>query len=292
MYGTMFDMELARLMSLRGLGLQEMFLKGIGRVADSEKERASSEEVAHPSGAIPFGLQKMNKFSLSAGAVNVSDSKGSASVVSAAVPPVASVAAEAASVGNISNPEGLAGVVSAAPPVVLDAAETVSATSAEPPRSFPSDFAQRISGMSEKTGSLLQKEWMPPIREGGRVSSSFGYRRDPFEGTQRFHHGIDIAAEAGAKVYPVKDGVVTFSGFRKGYGNIVEIDHGEGLVTRYAHNRANQVAVGDKVSSNTVIAEVGSTGRSTGPHLHFEVQHDGKKIHPQMIFSGISKGRG
>ena len=90
----------------------------------------------------------------------------------------------------------------------------------------------------------------------------------------------------------MKSGIVTFSGSRTGYGNIVEIDHGSGLVTRYAHNRANRVAAGDRVAPETVIAEVGSTGRSTGPHLHFEVHYEGQKVPPQMIFSGIAKGRG
>ncbi len=70
------------------------------------------------------------------------------------------------------------------------------------------------------------------------------------------------------------------------------IDHGNGLVTKYAHNRVNRVSAGDRVDTDTVIAEVGSTGRSTGPHLHFEVQYEGRKISPQTVFAGIAKGRG
>jgi murein DD-endopeptidase MepM/ murein hydrolase activator NlpD len=131
-----------------------------------------------------------------------------------------------------------------------------------------------------------------PIRSGWRVSSGFGYRKDPFTGDDKFHHGIDIAASEGTRIYPVKPGEVVFSGYRKGYGNIVEVDHGDGLVTRYAHNRANRVAPGDRVGTDTVIAEVGSTGRSTGPHLHFEVQYEGRKVPPQTVFAGTAKGRG
>jgi murein DD-endopeptidase MepM/ murein hydrolase activator NlpD len=106
------------------------------------------------------------------------------------------------------------------------------------------------------------------------------------------HHGIDIAAPEGTSIHPVRGGEVTFSGSQQGYGNVVVVDHGDGSVTKYAHNRANRVAAGDRVETDTVIAEVGSTGRSTGPHLHFEARYEGKKIHPEAVFAGIAKGRG
>ena len=266
-YGSLFDMELARLMSSKGLGLQEMILKGMGQAAypvqDKEKASSAEDAAAAPSETLQSGSQKGYVLSPPSAANNASGSKGSANGVPAAVPPVVSAAAEA-------KPD--------AP--------------AEKIRPSQPDFFPRAPYASEKTDPILYGEWSPPIREGGRVSSLFGYRKDPFSGAQKFHYGIDIAAEAGTEVYPVNSGEVTFSGYRKGYGNIVEIDHGEGLVTRYAHNRANRVAVGDRVFPDTIIAEVGSTGRSTGPHLHFEVRRDGRKIPPQMVFSGISKGRG
>ena len=263
-YGSLFDMELARLMASRGLGLQEMIMKGMGRAAypgqDTEKE-SSTEGVAAPSSEVlPSGSPKRYALSPPARAGNASGSKDSANGVSDTVPPVVSAAAEAKSVAPVENA-----------------------------RLSSPGFAPRIPDMPEKTGPIHYGEWSPPIREEWRVSSSYGYRKDPFAGTQKFHDGIDIAAADGTEIYPVKRGEVTFSGYRKGYGNIVEIDHGKGLVTRYAHNRANRVDVGDLVSPDTIIAEVGSTGRSTGPHLHFEVRRDGHKVPPHMIFSGFLK---
>ena len=124
----------------------------------------------------------------------------------------------------------------------------------------------------------------------GVVSSSFGMRHDPIDGGQRFHHGVDIAAPAGAEVKAPSGGKVTFSGPAKGYGNLIEIDHGGGLVTRYGHNAKNLVAVGDEVKPGQAIATVGSTGRATGTHLHFEVRQQGKPVDPSVMIGGIVKG--
>ena len=131
-----------------------------------------------------------------------------------------------------------------------------------------------------------------PVRDGGRVSSGFGFRKDPFTGGIAFHRGMDIAAAAGTAIYPVRGGKVTFSGHRKGYGNVVVVDHGDGFVTKYGHNRANLVDTGTVVGPDTVIAEVGSTGRSTGPHLHFEVSYEGKNVRPETVLAGIAKENG
>jgi len=267
MYGSLFDMELARLMSSRGLGLQEMILRGMGKTAypGQDNEKASStEDAADPSSEVlPLNSPKWYALPTPAGADNASGSKNSASDVPATVPPVVSVAAEAEPAAPVKN------------------------TQLSPP-----GFTSRIPETSGKTAPTAYKEWLSPIRDGGRISSPYGYRKDPFAGTKKFHYGIDIAASTGTEVFPARSGEVTFSGYRKGYGNIIEIDHGEGLVTRYAHNRVNRVAAGDRVSQDTIIAEVGSTGRSTGPHLHFEIRHDGRKVSPQMIFAELSKGRG
>ncbi len=117
----------------------------------------------------------------------------------------------------------------------------------------------------------------------GRISSNFGWRSDPFSGEEKFHSGIDIAAPSGQEIYPINKGRVIFSGMTQGYGNTVVIDHGDGYITKYGHNLTNLVSVGDKVEPGQVIALVGSTGRSTGPHLHFEVQHQGKRVNPQEL---------
>lgn len=123
-----------------------------------------------------------------------------------------------------------------------------------------------------------------PIRDMSRISSHFGERKDPFTGKSRFHHGMDIAAESGTPVYPASPGKVIFSGRKGGYGNMVEVLHEDGLVTRYGHNSENAAKEGELVSPSRPIAFVGSTGRSTGPHLHFEVLRQGKALDPESLY--------
>ena len=118
-----------------------------------------------------------------------------------------------------------------------------------------------------------------PVLQGW-ISSYFGGRADPFDGRAAFHKGVDFAAPEGSKVVAVASGVVTWSRDRFGYGKIVEINHGNGLVTRYAHNQRLLVKVGDTVQKGQAIALIGSTGRSTGPHLHFEVLKSGRAVNP------------
>ena len=114
----------------------------------------------------------------------------------------------------------------------------------------------------------------------GYISSRFGTRNDPFTGRRAFHKGIDFAGKQGAEVVAVASGVVTWSGDRYGYGQMVEVNHGNGYVTRYAHNDSNVVAVGETVKRGDVIARMGQTGRATGPNLHFEVLQDGRAVDP------------
>ena len=114
-----------------------------------------------------------------------------------------------------------------------------------------------------------------------RISSSFGWRKDPISGTKLFHEGIDLAAEEGTDVKAVMAGRVQITDDQKGYGKVVVLDHGHGFTTLYAHNRDIIVKAGDWVTKGSSIAKVGSTGRSTGPHLHFEVRRDGKKLDPE-----------
>lgn len=117
----------------------------------------------------------------------------------------------------------------------------------------------------------------------GHLSSEFGIRLHPVTGKWSFHRGIDISAPPDSPVRAVRDGRVIFSGWKEGFGNIVEIDHGDGTITRYGHNSRNLVSTGDEVKRGTPIALVGNTGLSTGPHLHFEVIVDGKPVDPQRI---------
>lgn len=118
-----------------------------------------------------------------------------------------------------------------------------------------------------------------PVKAGW-LSSYFGKRADPLSGKSSWHRGVDFAGQHGDPVIAVSDGVVSFAGDRSGYGNLVEIRHGNGYVTRYAHNQENLVAVGDTVQQGQTIALLGSTGRSTGPHVHFEVHRNGQAVDP------------
>lgn len=117
----------------------------------------------------------------------------------------------------------------------------------------------------------------------GWLSSRFGARTDPFTGKDGWHNGIDYAAPRGTDILSLGAGVVVFSGDRWGYGTMVEINHGNGYVTRYAHNQSNEVRVGDIVTRGQVIAKMGSSGRSTGPHVHLEVIENGKAVDPQRF---------
>jgi murein DD-endopeptidase MepM/ murein hydrolase activator NlpD len=130
-----------------------------------------------------------------------------------------------------------------------------------------------------------KEELMPsaqPVKHGW-YSSGFGWRVDPFTGRKAFHEGMDFSAAAGSAIYSAAGGIVRFSGFHPQYGNMVEVDHGNGLVTRYAHAQRRLARIGDVVMKGTKIAEVGSTGRSTGAHLHFEVLHKGAPQNPSRF---------
>lgn len=197
-YTSLFDMELARMMAERGLGLQDMLLKGLNRQAQkSEKSKVSNQN------------------------------------------------AESTDLVSISAPN-------------IEGQESEPRTTDSESRRLPVD---------------------------GVVTSPFGMRIHPVYRDNRFHHGVDIAAPAGTEVYPIKDGKVIFSGEQSGYGNVVIIDHGDGFISKYAHNRVNLVKEGDMVKRNTVIARVGSTGKSTGPHLHFEVRYNGESINPTTLIA-------
>jgi len=123
-----------------------------------------------------------------------------------------------------------------------------------------------------------------PIRKGW-VSSYYGMRNDPFTGKREHHQGIDLAGKQGSEVISVASGVVTWASKRYGYGNLVEVNHGNGYTTRYGHNKSIIVKVGDKISKGDVLSLMGSTGRSTGPHVHFEVLKNGRHVDPTKYIS-------
>ena len=123
-----------------------------------------------------------------------------------------------------------------------------------------------------------------PVHQGF-ISSYFGQRQDPFTGEEAIHKGVDFAGNLGDEVVAVAAGVVTWSGMRAGYGKLIEISHGNGFITRYAHNEKTLVSVGDAVTRGEPIARMGSSGRSTGPHVHFEVLKNGRQVDP-LTFIG------
>jgi murein DD-endopeptidase MepM/ murein hydrolase activator NlpD len=152
------------------------------------------------------------------------------------------------------------------------------------------DLGAQIENRTRQLGVLedllidrkLQRQIQPEGRPvtSGYISSHFGNRTDPFTGRRAFHKGVDFAGRTGAAVVAVASGVVIWSGSRAGYGELVEVSHGSGYVTRYAHNADNLAAVGDMVKRGQVIARMGDTGRATGPNLHFEVLHNGRAVNP------------
>ena len=136
---------------------------------------------------------------------------------------------------------------------------------------------------SRELGSRMLPGGLPLI--GGWISSQFGRRTDPFTGHAAFHSGVDLAGAPGSRVISVAPGVVTFSGYKSGYGNVVEITHPTGYMTRYGHNSRNLARVGQTVQKGDPIAVIGSTGRSTGTHVHFEVLRDGNVVNPKKYLA-------
>ena len=166
----------------------------------------------------------------------------------------------------------------AATPPLVEVLATLDSLDAE-----MTDRAGKLSVLESVMMSRSLSERVTPSGrpvEDGWLSSRYGKRSDPFSGKQEFHKGLDFAGKKGTDVMAVGDGVVSWSGERSGYGRLVEINHGNGYVTRYGHNQKNLVSVGDTVRKGQLIALMGSTGRSTGPHVHFEVLHDGKQVNP------------
>ena len=131
---------------------------------------------------------------------------------------------------------------------------------------------------TRELGQRIMPGGLPLI--GGWISSQFGYRTDPFTGHGAFHAGVDFAGLPGSRVIAVGPGVVSYAGWKEGYGNVVEITHPTGYMTRYGHNARNLVRTGQSVQKNDAIAVIGSTGRSTGNHVHFEVLRDGNVLNP------------
>ncbi|MEO8855793.1 MAG: peptidoglycan DD-metalloendopeptidase family protein [Burkholderiaceae bacterium] len=170
--------------------------------------------------------------------------------------------------------EDASGVAYALPPALDNSISQLA-------RQFDSQQAQLTALQSLLLDARIESNLKPTgMPVPGYISSYFGVRADPFDGRSARHTGLDIATPFGTSVHTVAEGMVTFAGVRSGYGNVVEIDHGNGYMTRYAHNSAILARPGQHVQVGDVIAKAGSTGRSTGSHVHFEVWYDGRVINP------------
>ena len=151
-------------------------------------------------------------------------------------------------------------------------------------------FARLGASLARMSALDQARSRMPQVLPASvdSISSGFGYRSDPFTHHGSFHPGLDFRGPLGAPIYAAAPGIVTFVGQRSGYGNCVEVTHGPGLVTRYAHMSAFHSHVGQQVAAGQTIGAIGSTGRSTGPHLHFEVRIDGRPTNPRPFLEARS----
>ncbi|WAJ31039.1 peptidoglycan DD-metalloendopeptidase family protein [Antarcticirhabdus aurantiaca] len=162
----------------------------------------------------------------------------------------------------------------------------------------PDDFETTVARLDDALTTLervsnkaAELPLAAPTREGVR-SSGFGVRRDPFLGKSALHAGVDFAAPVGSPIRATAPGKVVEAGVSGGYGKMVEVDHGNGLTTRYAHMSSIAVSVGDWIEAGDTVGAVGSTGRSTGPHLHYEIRRDGSALNPDRFLSaGRAIGR-
>lgn len=174
------------------------------------------------------------------------------------------------------------------------------------PEGIYSDFDKKIAQITKELNDqskqfdilenlLLDAQLTQDITPTGKpadkgfISSYFGTRKDPFTGRKKMHKGIDMAGKSGSNVVATADGIVTLIEIQRGYGQVVDIDHGYGLSTRYGHNKSVLVEVGDIIKQGQTIATMGSTGRSTGPHVHYEVLKNGKHVNPGKYITTARK---
>ena len=136
--------------------------------------------------------------------------------------------------------------------------------------------------LEEKAATLASTPTILPLK--GLITTGYGYRKSPFTGQREFHEGLDIAAPYGTPILATADGIVSFAGPLVAYGNVVFVDHGHGFATFYGHNSTNRVREGQRVRRGDIVAYVGTTGRTTGPHVHYEIWRNGKAVDPERYF--------
>ena len=237
-----------------------------------------AQERSHP--ALPFAVEQLG--ALSGRLFTLESLAGQLSARLGAVP--GSIPKPAPASASATKPGGSGGPM-LPPHPELDAFDGLSALQAR-----LGDIEQLIARLSDaatlRSLALMRMPSRPPIEHAALVSL-FGNRDDPLTGRRAFHAGLDFAAGAGSTIRAAAGGTVAVAGFRPDYGWVVEIEHGNGLRTRYAHASRLWVRAGDVVAPGEPIAAVGSTGRSTGPHLHFEVLRNGEATDPRHYLAGL-----
>jgi murein DD-endopeptidase MepM/ murein hydrolase activator NlpD len=168
-------------------------------------------------------------------------------------------------------------------PEVLETLEALGETDeiSEIIKSQTEDYSKLLKEIENQLEFLEAKPNLYPVE--GRLTSPFGMRRDPITRRRRMHNGIDLAANLGTEIKAAGTGIVTFSGYSGSFGRVIIISHGYGYKSIYAHNNKNFVKVGERVEKGQVIGELGNTGKSTGPHVHFEIHYKGSKIDPLKV---------
>lgn len=176
-------------------------------------------------------------------------------------------------VEKITQPKELAAIIPDAPNVIKKSASAIA---------IPSENANAAPRYEERTTTSTVERG---VASTAQVGSRFGYRSDPFTGGARFHSGVDIKARWGDTVGASQPGLIEFAGWYYGYGNMIIVNHGGGITTRYAHLSSFLVAVGSRVERGQIIGRAGSTGRATSPHLHYEVRVEGNAINPFQVLA-------
>lgn len=260
-YVSMFDEELSKTLTRQGgIGLTSFMKQQLAARASGKDQAPAPQE-----GGLRMSAQERQAFPLGGKAARGLRDSGLKPLKGPGAPagPDVILAADAVRPGSLTGPNAPVSMHSHQPP-----AGSIAGT--------PSQHAG-LPGANYLTGkdALLAAQ---PLE--GEVTSEFGWRKDPFTGRRAWHGGMDIAAPEGTPIRATRDGIVSFAGRKGGYGNLVVVDHGGGVSSYYGHNKANNVAEGQAVRAGQVIAQVGQTGRATGPHLHFEVRVDGGAVDP------------
>ncbi len=284
----MFSEQLAKTMSEHGgIGLADLIISHLKGNAPSKKSPETSRALAAAREIRAHSGKALGQESASSAATNNSGDVSSDSTADSTAAPLP----EARPFLSISTPANVAPVSSVSSADVSRATrprrihEIESGPRASVDNSIVSSGPASAAGAEENPPKLLRNHVALNLPVRGIIRSGFGPRRDPINGRHRFHQGIDIVAARGTPIEAAADGKVVFAGRNKGYGNMVMVEHADGRRTIYAHAERLFVKTGATVAAGQTIAAVGSTGHSTGPHLHFEIRESNRPLNPLTVLA-------